>query len=76
MYNELANEAETRGEAEEAARVRAMVEPVFSGQIAYRGLAPTSALPEDVLERARTAQIVRLLDSYLCAVVADTRITK
>ena len=62
MYNELADEAETRGESEGAARLRAMVEPVFSGQIAYRGLAPTSALPEDVLERARTAQIVRFLN--------------
>ena len=61
MYNELASESEIRGDTEEAARLREMIEPVFSGQIAYRGLAPASALPEDVLERARIAQIVCLL---------------
>ena len=61
MYNELASESETRGDAEEAAQLREMIEPVFPGQIAYRGLTPASALPEDVLERARTAQIVCLL---------------
>ena len=59
MYNELATEAETRGKSEEAARLHAMVEPVFSGQVAYRGMVPTSALSEEVLTRARTAQIVR-----------------
>ncbi|KAI1789080.1 FAD/NAD(P)-binding domain-containing protein [Ganoderma leucocontextum] len=54
MFNELGNEAEKRGQAEEAARLREMVEPAFSGQIAYRGLAPASALSPELLEYSCT----------------------
>ncbi|KAM5540130.1 hypothetical protein V8D89_006270 [Ganoderma adspersum] len=50
MFNELADEAEKRGKTEEAARLRDMVEPVYSGQIAYRGLVPTSALSDEIVE--------------------------
>ena len=60
MYNDFAKEAEKRGEAEEAARFRGMVEPVFTGQIAYRGLAPASALSPELLEYTCSPQIVRL----------------
>ncbi|KAI1789078.1 hypothetical protein LXA43DRAFT_594836 [Ganoderma leucocontextum] len=35
-----------------------MVEPVFSGQIAHRGLAPASALSEITCEHTRTPQIL------------------
>ena len=50
MYNNLGDEAEQRGDVQEAARLREMVEPVFSGQIAYRGLAPASALSPELVE--------------------------
>ncbi|PIL34427.1 hypothetical protein GSI_03202 [Ganoderma sinense ZZ0214-1] len=50
MFNDLANDAQKSGEAEEAARLRTMVDPVFSGQVAYRGLAPASALSEELLQ--------------------------
>ena len=60
MYNGFAGEAERRGEAEESARFREMVEPLFTGQIAYRGLAPASALSPELLEYTRKPQIVRL----------------
>nr|VWO96893.1 Mannitol 1-phosphate dehydrogenase [Ganoderma boninense] len=49
MFNDLADDAENSGQAEEAARLRTMVDPVFSGQVAYRGLAPASALSEELL---------------------------
>ena len=58
MYNELADEAEKRGETEEAARLREMVEPVYSGQIAYRGLVPTSALSDEIVEYAKAPLLV------------------
>ncbi|KAM5540137.1 hypothetical protein V8D89_006277 [Ganoderma adspersum] len=58
MFSEFADEAGRRVQREEAARLREMVQPVFSGQIAHRGLAPTSVLPEDVVNRARTPQIL------------------
>ena len=58
MFNEYADEAEQRGQSQESARLRDMVEPVFSGQVAYRGLAPASALSEEALEHVRTPQIV------------------
>ena len=60
MYNGFAEEAEKRGSAEEAARFHGMVEPLFTGQIAYRGLAPASALSPELLEYTRKPQIVRL----------------
>ena len=58
MFNELADEAEKRGETEEAARLRDMVEPVYSGQIAYRGLVPTSALSDEIVEYAKAPLLV------------------
>ena len=60
MYNGFAQEAEERSEAEEAARLRGMVEPVFTGQVAYRGLAPAGALSPELVEYIRTPQVVRL----------------
>ena len=50
MFNDLANGAEKDGQAEEATRFRTMIDPIFSGQIAYRGLAPASALSEELLQ--------------------------
>lgn len=61
MFNEFAEEAEKRGQPEEAVRLRGMVEPVFSGQIAHRGLAPPSALSQVAFEQTRTRQLVSLL---------------
>ena len=58
MFNQYADEAEQRGQSQESARLRDMVEPVFSGQVAYRGLAPARALSEEALEHVRTPQIV------------------
>ncbi|PIL34399.1 hypothetical protein GSI_03174 [Ganoderma sinense ZZ0214-1] len=52
MFNEFANEAESRGEDEEGARLRTMIDPIWSGQVAYRGLAPASALSEELLQYA------------------------
>ncbi|PIL34307.1 hypothetical protein GSI_03082 [Ganoderma sinense ZZ0214-1] len=58
MYTDLANEVEARGELEEAARLRALNDPFWSGTVAYRGLVPTSELEEDVLKVARIPHIV------------------
>ncbi|PIL34409.1 hypothetical protein GSI_03184 [Ganoderma sinense ZZ0214-1] len=55
MFNELANEAESSGQGEEAARLRTMVEPIWTGQVAYRGLAPASALSEELSQYALEA---------------------
>ncbi|KAM5540110.1 hypothetical protein V8D89_006250 [Ganoderma adspersum] len=52
MFNDLAKEAENRGQGEEAARLRTMVDPIWSGHVAYRGLAPTSGLSEELLQHA------------------------
>ena len=60
MYADLANEAEARGDSEEAARFKALNDPVWSGTVAYRGLVPTSELAEDVLQVARIPHIVSL----------------
>lgn len=66
MFNDLANGAEKSGQVEEAARLRAMVDPIFSGQVAYRGLAPASALSEDLLQYAQLGpRIVRMLPFLL-----------
>ena len=44
MYSELADAADgERGE-----ELRAMIEPVWSGSVAYRGLIPANKLPDDV----------------------------
>ena len=58
MYNGLGDEAAQRGDIDEAARLREMVEPVFSGQIAYRGLTPASALTPELVEFSRGPQNV------------------
>ncbi len=60
MFNDLADEAERGGQAEEAVRLRAMVDPIWSGQVAYRGLAPASALSEELLQYALAPQVVRI----------------
>ena len=44
MFNALADEASEEGNAEDSSWLRSMVDPVWSGQIAYRGLIPTVAL--------------------------------
>ena len=62
MFTDLANQAENRGQADEAARLREMVEPVYSGQIAHRGLAPSSALSENAFRETRSPQLVSLSD--------------
>ena len=59
MYNTFADEADASGQAEEAARLRAMVEPIWTGQVAYRGLTPASELSEDLLKFVSSPQIVR-----------------
>ncbi|KAM5540038.1 hypothetical protein V8D89_006178 [Ganoderma adspersum] len=58
MYTDLAKEAEARGEVEEAARLRTLNDPVWSGTVAYRGLVPTSELEESVLKVVRIPHIV------------------
>ena len=58
MFSGLADEAERGGQVEEAARLRAMMEPIFTGQVAYRGLAPASALSEGLLQYGLTSQVV------------------
>ena len=62
MFNDFAKEAENRGQDEEAARLRSMVDPIWSGHVAYRGLAPASALSEELLQYALVSpQVVSLL---------------
>ena len=58
MYSRLAEEAEARGNAEEAARLLAMNEAVWSGCVAYRGLIPAAKLEENVRKEALVPQIV------------------
>ena len=60
MYNALAKDAETRGELGEAARLRALNDPVWSGTVAYRSLVPVKELEESVLKVARVPHIVGL----------------
>ncbi|PIL34306.1 hypothetical protein GSI_03081 [Ganoderma sinense ZZ0214-1] len=50
MFNVLADEACGRGEMEDSARIRSMVDPVWSGQVAYRGLIPSAALKSSGFE--------------------------
>lgn len=75
MFNEFADEAEKRGEVEEAARFRNVVEPVYSGQIAYRGLVPTSALSEEIIEYTKAPLLVCHLCFTSCHFLTDGRIT-
>ena len=58
MYSRLAEEAEVGGHAEEAARLLAMNEPIWSGCVAYRGLIPAAKLEENVRKEALVPQIV------------------
>ena len=58
MYTRLAEEAEVGGHAEEAARLLAMNEPIWSGCVAYRGLIPATKLEENVRKEALVPQIV------------------
>ena len=60
MFDNLAQDAEGRGQTDEAARLRGMIEPVYSGHIAYRGLAPASALSETAFQNTRTLQLVSI----------------
>ncbi|KAM5540134.1 hypothetical protein V8D89_006274 [Ganoderma adspersum] len=62
MFNGLADEAEKRGNTDEAVCFRERVEPVFSGQIAYRGLTPASVLSPELVEFASGPQ--NLLGKY------------
>ena len=64
MYTDLANEAEARGEVEEAARLKALNDPIWSGTVAYRGLVPTSELEESVLKVVRIPHIVSFWFSF------------
>ena len=59
MYTRLAEEAEANGHAEEAARLRTMNDPVWSGCVAYRGLIPAGTLEENVKRHALVPRIVR-----------------
>ncbi|KAM5540037.1 hypothetical protein V8D89_006177 [Ganoderma adspersum] len=52
MFNAFADEASVRGDEEESLRLRSMVDPVWSGQIAYRGLIPAAALKASGFENA------------------------
>ncbi|RPD58219.1 FAD/NAD(P)-binding domain-containing protein [Lentinus tigrinus ALCF2SS1-7] len=46
MFNNLADAAEIRGDKEQAAKLRTMIEPVWSGQVVYRGLVPVDKLAD------------------------------
>ena len=59
MYTSLAEEAEASGHAEEAARLLAMNDPVWSGSVAYRGLIPVATLEENARKDALVPRIVR-----------------
>ena len=54
MYTELADEADRKLSDE----LRSMIEPVWSGTVAYRGLVPADKLPKAVLQEIETANIV------------------
>ncbi|TBU45377.1 FAD/NAD(P)-binding domain-containing protein [Dichomitus squalens] len=57
MFSTFADEAEKNGKTEEASKLRAMVEPVWTGEVAYRGLTPASALSEDLVKFTSSLQI-------------------
>ena len=65
MYTRLAEEAEANGHAEEAARLRTMNDPVWSGCVAYRGLIPAGTLGENVKRHALVPRIVRDLIHFM-----------
>ena len=54
MYNALADEAK----GERAQELRSMIDPVWSGTVAYRGLIPANKLWNNMLEKASKPSIV------------------
>lgn len=60
MYEEFADKAGRNGESEEARRLRAMADPVWSREISYRGLVPTQKLTDLGFKDADLAVIVSL----------------
>ncbi|PIL34430.1 hypothetical protein GSI_03205 [Ganoderma sinense ZZ0214-1] len=58
MFTDLANHAENQGQTDEAAQLREMVEPVYSGQLAHRGIAPSSALSAYAFAQTRSPQLL------------------
>ena len=58
MYTRMAEEVAADGHVEEAARLRAMNEPIWSGCVAYRGLVPAAKLDENVRKDAFVPRIV------------------
>ncbi|KAH9939007.1 FAD/NAD(P)-binding domain-containing protein [Epithele typhae] len=53
MYNELADAAEKRGDADGAAALRDVIPPVWSGMVAYRAVVPADKLTQDVKDLAK-----------------------
>ena len=62
MYTHLMEEAALNGEVEKARELQHMVEPVWSGSVAYRGLVPVSTLSEEQLKEAMKPTIVSHID--------------
>ncbi|KAI1788599.1 FAD/NAD-P-binding domain-containing protein [Ganoderma leucocontextum] len=65
MFNALADEACVRGNTEESSRLRLMVDPVWSGQIAYRGLIPMTALKASGFKDAGSPMILLGKDKHI-----------
>ncbi|TBU31268.1 FAD/NAD(P)-binding domain-containing protein [Dichomitus squalens] len=66
MFANLSDESERHGRIEEASRFRAMVEPIWSGHVTYRGLVPASDLSEEELRQfASTPQILCGKDRHI-----------
>ena len=61
MFTDLADAAELDSHLERAAELRQMVDPVWSGIVAHRGLAPTSAFAEKDLEDALKPTMVSVI---------------
>ena len=61
MFTLLAHETES-ADSEQAAAMRSMIDPEWSGIVAYRGLAPTAALDEDVERETRSVTVVSSYD--------------
>ena len=61
MFTDLADAVELDSHLERAAELRRMVDPVWSGIVAHRGLAPTSAFAEKDLEDALKPTMVSVV---------------
>ena len=61
MFTDLADAVELDSHLERAAELRQMVDPVWSGIVAHRGLAPTSAFAEKDLEDALKPTMVSVV---------------